>query len=65
MMIEQVKFQLGQKVHFVLNPMQKGMVVSIILYADGGCKYEVNYLNSEGELRIGAFFACELEIDED
>jgi len=63
MEIEKVQFQLGQRVQLVLNPLQKGIIIVIKLFADGGCQYEVDYLNGGGEVRTDSFFACELEID--
>lgn len=63
--MEKVEFKLGQKVHLVLNPMQKGMISVIKFFADGGSQYEVDYLNAEGEIRTGSFFACELENDDE
>jgi len=63
MRIEQVKFQLGQMVHFILNPSYRGQIVVIENYADGGCKYNVNWF-VEGDLKSAWFFACELELDE-
>lgn len=58
-------FRLGQTIRFVLNPTQKGMVIVIKLFADGGSQYEVDYLSPEGEFKTGSFFACELEMDDD
>jgi hypothetical protein len=63
--IEKVVFRLGEKIRLVLNPIQKGQITTIKLFADGGCQYEVDYLNAEGEIRTGGFFACELEKDID
>lgn len=63
--IEKVEFSLGQRVRLLLNPLQKGQITMIKYFADGGCQYEVDYLSSEGEIRTGSFFACELEIDEE
>lgn len=62
---EKLEFQLGTKVRCIINPARKGMVIAVKLYADGGIQYEVNHLDSEGDIKNGAFFACELEMDED
>jgi len=63
MEIEQVRFQLGQMVRFVLNPSQRGQIVSIQTYADGGCRYNVNWFSPDGNSVSAWFFACELDLD--
>ena len=55
------KFELGQIVSFVLNPLKKGQVVSVTFYVSGGMSYKVTYLDDAEKLVESECYESELE----